>query len=84
MPYFHLFLIMVSYLELRIGPSRDLNDHVQNGLLLIGKQRDIMEGRERCAILLDEATVFESVGGPDLAGSVLGGLSVRHGGCLGR
>lgn len=42
-----------------------------------------MEGRERCAILLDEATVFESVGGTDLAGSVLGGLSVRHGGCLG-
>jgi hypothetical protein len=37
-------LTMVSYLELRIGPSRDLNDHVQNSLLLVGEQWDIMEG----------------------------------------
>lgn len=31
------------YLELGIGPSGDLNDHVQHHLLLIGIQGDIMK-----------------------------------------
>ena len=33
-----------TYLKLAIGPSWDLNDHVQDSLLLVGIQRDIMEG----------------------------------------
>lgn len=76
--------MLVSYLELSIGPSWNLDDHVQNGLLLVGKQWDIVERRDRCAILLNEATIFKSVGCTDSAGSVLSGLSVRHGGCLRR
>jgi hypothetical protein len=70
---------MISYLELCIGPSWDLDDHVEDSLLLIGKQGDVVKRRKRCSIFLDEATVFEGVGGTDLAGSVLGGLSVGHG-----
>lgn len=31
-------------LHLCIGPSRNLYDHVQNGLLLIGVQWDVVEG----------------------------------------
>jgi hypothetical protein len=52
--------------------------------LLIGEERDVVEWRDRCPILLDVATVLESVGCTDLAGSVLRGLAVRHCGGLGR
>ena len=71
-----VFLAMVSYLKLSVGPSWDLDDHVQNGLLFIGVKGDIVESGERRAILLDEAAVLESVGRPDLAGGVLRGFSV--------
>jgi hypothetical protein len=84
MPLCNFFFILASYLQLCIGPTRDLDNHVQDGLLLIGEERDVVEWRDRCSILLNVATVLESVGGTDLADSVLGGLAVRHCGGLGR
>lgn len=50
-----------TYLLLSIGPSRDLDDHVQHRLLLIGIQRDIVEGRDRHAILLNVHPVLEGM-----------------------
>jgi hypothetical protein len=68
-----------THLHLAIGPARDLNDHVQDGLLLVGVQRDIVEGRDGHAILLDVDAVLQRVGAADLAGLV-GGRWRRHGG----
>lgn len=73
-----------SHLHLRIGPARDLNDHVEDGLLLIGIQRDVVEGRDGDAILLDVDAVLEGVRRADLAGSELLGSvggDGGHGGC---
>ena len=63
-----------AYLLLSVGPTRNLNNHVQNSLLLVGVQRNIVEGRDGHAILLDVHTVLESVGGTDFADGI------RHGG----
>lgn len=64
--------IECTYLHLSICPSRHLDNHVQDGLLLVGVERDVVEGADKLAILLDIDTVFEGVGRGDLAGSVGG------------
>ena len=69
---------MLSYLLLGVGPAGDLNDHVEDGLLLVGIEGDIVEGRDGLAILLDVDTVLQGVGLADLANGV------RHGGRLRR
>lgn len=60
-----------TYLHLAIGPAGDLNDHVQDGLLLVGIEGDIMERRDGHAIFLDVDAVLQGVGAPDLSGLVL-------------
>jgi hypothetical protein len=62
-----------THLHLGIGPARYLNDHVEDGLLLIGIQRDIVEGRDGHAVLLNEDAVLECVRGANLARRVLAG-----------
>lgn len=57
-------------LELGVGPAGDLNDHVEDGLLLVGVQGDVVEGGDGDAILLDVDAVLEGVGSRDLAGGV--------------
>lgn len=64
---------MWTYLLLGVGPARDLNNHVQDGLLLIGVERDIVERRDGDAILLVVDTVLQRVGLANLADGV------RHG-----
>jgi len=68
-------LILLGDLHLCIGPAWDLNDHVKNGLLLIGVQWDIMEGRDWLTILGDEDTVLQGVWSANLVDAVCG----RHG-----
>ena len=58
------------YLLLGVGPTGDLNDHVQDGLLLVGIERNVVEGRHGDAVLLNEHTVLEGVGRADLADGV--------------
>lgn len=60
-------------LELGVGPAGDLDDHVQDGLLLVGVEGDVVEGRDGDAILLDVDAVLEGVGRSDLAHLVGGG-----------
>ena len=56
--YLYAVLVLCStHFQLSIGPSWDLNYHVQDSLLLIGIERNVVEGRDRSAILLDVATV---------------------------
>jgi len=70
-----------TYLKLCIGPPWNLNNHVEDGLLLIGIERDIVEGRDADAILGDVDSVLEGVGGTNLVGFVLGGHG-GGGGCI--
>lgn len=71
-----------THFELSIGPSRDLDNHVEDSLVLIGKQGDVVEERDGDAILLNVYSVLESVGSSHLADRVRrshGGLGL----CLG-
>ena len=60
-------------LQFAIGPSWNLNDHVQDGLLLVGIERNVMERRDGDAILLDVDAVVQGIGSSDLADRVLRG-----------
>lgn len=64
-----------THLLLGIGPARDLHNHVEHGLLLIGVQWDVVEGRDRHAILFNVDAVLEGVWCADLANGVCGGGS---------
>lgn len=46
------FRFFFFYLELSVGPTGNLNNHVKNGLLSVSKERDIMEGRNGNTVLL--------------------------------
>lgn len=73
-----------TYLLLGVGPAGDLDDHVQDGLLLVGVERDVVEGRDGHAILLDVDAVLEGVRSADLArGEDARGVghSLGHGCC---
>jgi len=63
--------LILGDLLLRIRPSWDLNDHVQDRLLLVGIQGDIVKWRDGLAILLDVAAVVKSVWLPDCTWGVL-------------
>ena len=65
----------MSDLKFAIGPPWDLNNHVQNGLLLIGIERDIMEWRHGVSILFNVDTVLKRIGWSNLPyGIGTGGL----------
>ena len=49
-------------LLLGIGPAGNLNNHVEHGLLVIGIERDIVEGRDGRSILFDIDSVLDGVG----------------------
>lgn len=58
--------VELADLHLGIGPSWDLYDHVEDGLLLIGVQRDVVEWRDNTAMaVFDVNSVLE---GERLAG----------------
>lgn len=62
----------LTYLLLGIGPARDLDNHVQDGLLLVGVEGNVVEGRDGLAILLNVDAVLQGVRSSDLAGGVHG------------
>lgn len=51
-----------AYLHLGVGPSRDFDNHVVDTLVLVGKQRNVVKGRDGLAVLQDEEAVVERVG----------------------
>lgn len=60
-------------LHLGIGPARDLDDHVEDRLLLVGVEGDVVEWRNGNAILFDVDAVLKGVRGSDLPRRVVGG-----------
>lgn len=46
--------LLLGDLHLGVGPAGDLNDHVEDALVLVGEQRDVVEGGDDGAILFDE------------------------------
>lgn len=58
------------YLLLGVGPARDLDNHVEDSLLLVGIERDVVEGRDWDSILLDVDTVVQRVRLANLADGV--------------
>ena len=67
-------------LLLGIGPAGNLDDHVENGLLLVGVQGNVMEGRDDLVALLNVDAMVEGVLGRNLADGIFGshcGLLLR-------
>lgn len=42
--------LVLGDFQLGIGPTRHFNNHVQNTLFLVSKQRNVMEGRDNLAL----------------------------------
>jgi len=91
--------LLLGDFHLGIGPAGNLDDHVEDAIVPICKERDVMERRDDLAVLLDVDAVFEGVGSADEPRAVLGhggrreeaelmrestgGAPYRHGGGLG-
>lgn len=63
-------LVLLGDLHLGVSPSGHLNNHVQDGLLLVSIQGDVMKGGHGLAILFDENSVFQCVGSTNSTGCV--------------
>ena len=63
--------LLLAGLHLRVRPAGDLNDHVEDAVVLVREERDVVEGRDDIAVLLEEGAVLERVGRADDAGAVL-------------
>jgi len=65
--------LALANLHLGVGPSRNFDNHVEDGLLLVRPQGDVVEGRQDIAgsLVLDENSVLKSVGRSDDSGGVL-------------
>jgi hypothetical protein len=50
--------LLLGDLHLRVGPARDLDDHVEDAIALVSEERNVMEGRDDRAVLLDEDTML--------------------------
>ena len=50
--------LLLGSLHLRVGPARDLDDHVQDAIVLVGEEGDVVERRDDVAVLLDEHAVL--------------------------
>ena len=51
--------LLLGDLHLGIGPARDLDDHVEDAIALIGEKRDVMEwGDDDLAVLFDVDAMF--------------------------
>jgi hypothetical protein len=71
-----------THLHLGIGPAGHLNNHVEDGLLLVGIERNVVPWRDELPVLLNEDTVLERVGRADSAGGV-GHFGQWFSGCWG-
>lgn len=50
--------LLLGDFHLSIGPTRNLYNHVEDSIVLVGEKRDVMERRDNGAVLFDEHSVF--------------------------
>ena len=50
--------LLLGDLHLSVSPARYFNDHVEDAAVLVGKEGDVVEGRDDTAILFDINAVF--------------------------
>ena len=50
--------LLLGDFHLGVGPARNLDDHVEYAIALIGEERDVMERGDDPAILLDVDAMF--------------------------
>jgi hypothetical protein len=50
--------LLLGDFHLGIGPAGNLDDHVENAIVPVCKERDVMERRDDLAVLLDVNAVF--------------------------
>ena len=50
--------LLLTDFHLSVGPTRNLDDHVQDAIVLIGKEGDVVEGGHDRPTLLYENTVL--------------------------
>ena len=50
--------IALGDLEFGVGPTGDLDNHVEDAIALIGKERDVVEGRNDRSVFFEIDTVF--------------------------
>jgi len=57
--------LLLGDLELCVGPTRDLDNHVEDAIALVGKERDVVEWGDDGSILFRIDAMFEGVGSTD-------------------
>ena len=62
--------LLLGDFHLGVGPSGNLDNHVQDSLGLISEQGNVVESRDGLAVLLEEDSVLERVGGLGYRGHV--------------
>ena len=50
--------LLLADLELCVGPTRDLDNHVEDAIALVGKERDVVEWRDHSSILFRIDAMF--------------------------
>ena len=50
--------LLLGDFHLGVGPTGDLNDHVEDPIGLVGKQRNVVPRRDDLSLLLSEHTVL--------------------------
>jgi hypothetical protein len=50
--------LLLGNLHLRVSPTRDLDDHVEDAIALVGKKRNVMKRGHDGIVMLDEHSVF--------------------------
>lgn len=64
--------LILGDFQLGVGPARDLNDHVEDTIVLVVKERNVVEGGNDGPVVFRIYAMVEGVGGTDDTGGVLG------------
>ena len=50
--------LLLADFHLGVGPTRDLDDHVEDAIVLVGEKRDVVEGGQDLTVFLDVDSVI--------------------------
>jgi len=64
--------LLLGDLKLGVGPTRDLHNHVEDAIALVGKERDVVERGDDGSVLFRIDAMFEGVGSTNDTSSELG------------